>query len=114
MEESITKEEYNKKKFDLGIEKDILEAKIKNFEMLSQDVEISLEYLLDVVSRCKFLYESSGIDRKRKILKLVFPNFYLDGQKLGYTIRKPFDEFIKKASCTKIWVWWDSNPRPID
>lgn len=64
-----------------------------------------------MASRSYSLFESSGIDVKRKILKLVFPNFYLDGQNLSYDIRKPFDLFIKGSTCSINLGWKDSNLR---
>ena len=68
-----------------------------------------MKLMLKVVSRIYELYMSSEIDRKRKILKLVFPNFWLDGRKLLYDIKKPFDEFIKKAYYLLNWALEDSN-----
>ena len=68
-----------------------------------------MKLLLEVISRIYELYASSEIDRKRKILKLVFPNFWLDGRNLSYDIKKPFDEFIKKAYYLLNWRLGDSN-----
>ena len=42
--------------------------------------------------------------RKRKILKVVFPNFWLDGRKLLYDIKKPFEELLKGAVCLLNWA----------
>ena len=95
IDESITKDEYNKKKEELSILKDNIQSQITKLNEADDNFEITVEYLLDVASRSYSLFKSSGIDTKRKILKLVFPNFYLDGQNLSYDIRKPFDLFIK-------------------
>ncbi len=97
IDESITKDEYDKKKKELSILKDNIQSQITKINDANDDFEITVEYLLDVASRSYSLFKSSGIDTKRKILKLVFPNFYLDGQNLSYDIRKPFDMFIKRA-----------------
>ena len=56
---------------------------------------------------------SSEIDRKRKILKVAFPNFWLDGQKLLYDIKKPFEELLKGAVCLLNWAGVDSNHRTL-
>ncbi len=71
---------------------------------LTHNMHISMKHLLEVVSRIYELYVSSKIDRKRKILKLVFPNFWLDGRNLSYDIKKPFDEFIKGANYLLNWT----------
>ena len=97
IEESITKDEFDKRTHELFVRRDEINAEIAKLNELNDDLEITIEYLLDVANRSYSLFKSSGIDTKRKILKLIFPNFYLDGQNLSYEIRKPFDLFIKRA-----------------
>lgn len=109
LENSIDKETYDRKKAELTREVSLLENQIANFNNNSEQVNISMKHLLEVVSRIYELYASSEIDRKRKILKLVFPNFWLDGRKLSYDIKKPFDEFIKGANYLLKWRLGDSN-----
>ena len=102
--EDIDIETYKTKKAEIDKEIDLLENQIANFDNNIEEVHISQKYLLEVVSRIYELYASSEIDRKRKILKLVFPNFWLDGRNLSYDIKKPFDEFIKGANCLLNWA----------
>ena len=96
------------------MEQKTLENKIAELSTDNKEIEISLEYLLNLTSRVNSLYESSRIEKKRKILKLIFSNFFLNGSKLSYEIKRPLDMFIKRSNCLLNWVWWDSNPRPID
>ena len=77
LNEDIDKITYDKKKAELTREISLLESQIANFKNNSEDVHISMKLMLKVVSRIYELYMSSEIDRKRKILKLVFPNFWL-------------------------------------
>lgn len=111
IDESITKSDYDKKKQELAIERDNIQSQIIKLNDANDDFEITLEYLLDIASRSYSLFKSSGIETKRKILKLVFPNFYLDGQNLSYDIRKPFDLFIKGSNHSINLGWKDSNLR---
>lgn len=107
--EDIDKETYDRKKIELTREISVLESQISNFNSNVEEVHISMKHLLEVVSRIYELYASSEIDRKRKILKLIFPNFWLDGRNLSYELKKPFDEFIKKAYYLLNWRIGDSN-----
>lgn len=100
----ITKEQYLEKKAELEQHASILKEQISKFDQNSEQVELSMKHLLKVGSRVFELYSSSGIERKRSILKLVFPNFWLDGQKLSYDIKKPFDTFVKGAICLFNWT----------
>lgn len=95
---SITKDEYDKRRNLLIEEKHDIECKIAKHSEADEDFEITVEYILDIASRSYELFKSSGIDKKRRILNLVFPNFFLNGAKLEYTIRRPFDMLIKKSS----------------
>lgn len=109
LDNSIDKETYERKKAELTREVSLLENQIANFNNNSEEMHISMKHLLEVTSRIYELYASSEIARKRKILKLVFPNFWLDGRNLSYEIKKPFDEFIKKAFYLLNWRIGDSN-----
>ena len=111
IDESITKSDYDKKKQELAVERDNIQSQIIKLNDANDDFEITVEYLLDIASRSYSLFKSSGIETKRKILKLVFPNFYLDGQNLSYNIRKPFDLFIKGSNHSINLGWKDSNLR---
>ena len=113
LDNAIDKETYERKKEDLTREISRLENQIANFNNNSEEVCISMKRLLEVVSRMNELYASSEIDRKRKILKLVFPNFWLDGQNLLYNIKKPFEELLKGAYHLLNWAGVDSNHRTL-
>ena len=86
------------------MEQKTLEKRISELSTDNKEVKITLEYLLDLVSRVNSLYESSRIDKKRKILNLVFSNFFLNGSNLSYDIRKPFDIFVKRANRLLNWA----------
>lgn len=109
LESSITKDEYDKKSNSLRAEQYNIKAKMDSHIGADEDFAITVEYLLDLASRSYSLFESSGIEQKRKILNLVFTNFLLDGSKLDYTIKRPFDMLVKRSSCTTALGRKDSN-----
>lgn len=84
-------EPIDRRKYDI-------ETKIAKHNDADEDFAITVEYILDIASRTYELFKSSGIDKKHRILNLVFPNFFLNGSKLEYTIRRPFDMLVKKSS----------------
>lgn len=109
LEQSITKDEYDKKSNALRAEQYNIETRLSKYTTADEEFVITVEYLLDIASQSYNLFESSGIEEKRKILKLVFSNFYLNGSKLEYTIKRPFDLFIKQSSYTTALGRKDSN-----
>ena len=80
---------FSWKKQDIELEQKFIENKIAQLSTDNKEFEITLEYLLELVSKINFLYESSRIDKKRKILNLVFSNFFLNSSKLSYELKSP-------------------------
>ena len=113
LDNAIDKETYDRKKEKLTREISRLENQINNFNNNSEEVYISMKCLLEVASILNELYASSEIDRKRKILKTVFPNFWLDGRKLLCEMKKPFEELLKGAYRLLNWAGVDSNHRTL-
>ena len=60
--------------------------------------------LLELVENLYLRYISLSDIEKSKTLKIIFQNFYLDGQNVGYTYKKPFNSFVEGASCLKWWA----------
>ena len=99
----FTREEYLLEKQNIEIEQKTLEKRIAELSTDNKEIEITLEYLLDLVSRVNSLYKSSRIDKKRRILNLVFSNFFLNGSNLSYELKRPFDLFIKRSNRLLNW-----------
>lgn len=100
----FTREEYLLEKQNIEIEQKTLEKRIAELSTDNKEIEITLEYLLDLVSRVNSLYKSSRIDKKRRILNLVFSNFFLNGSNLSYELKRPFDLFIKRSNRLLNWA----------
>ena len=100
----FTRDEYLTEKQNIQREQEFIEKRIAELSTDNKEIVIALEYLLDLVSRVNSLYESSRIDRKRKILKLVFSNFFLNGSNLSYELKRPFDLFIKRSNRLLNWA----------
>ncbi len=68
--------------------------------------------LLSTASEAHKVFVGSTNEEKRILMNHVFQNLSLNGRKLEYTLRKPFDDFQR---CTEIEEWQgqkDLNPRP--
>ena len=86
------------------MEQKTLEQRIAELSTDNKEIEITLEYLLDLGSRVNSLYKSSRIDKKRRILNLVFSNFFLNGSNLSYELKRPIDLFIKRSNRLLNWA----------
>ena len=92
---SITQDEYDKKATDLRSEKATLENKISSISKADEEFEISVNYLLNLAHRAGELFQAANIEQKRQLLNIVLSNLEVDGQKLHYQARKPFDILLE-------------------
>lgn len=109
MEQSITKDEYDKKTNGLRAEQYNIRTKLDKHSNADEEFAITVEYLLDIASKANKLFKSSGIEQKRRILNLVFSNFSLNGSKLEYELKRPFNMFVKRSSYPITLGRKDSN-----
>ena len=53
-------------------------------------------------------------EKKRRLINLVLSTVKLNGRKLEYTLRPPFDMFVKLPKNEEWHALQDSNLRPTD
>lgn len=73
----------------------------------------SLEDLINLVSKIPEIYKNSNLDEKRKVLKLMYSNLFLQGKNPLFSIRKP-PERIFSRGFRHVWSGrHDSNMRHL-
>ena len=113
LENSITKDEYDKKALELRTEQANIKNDLNNIDKADEKFSITLEYLISLASKSYELFKSSKTEEKRQLIKFVFSNFEIDGKNIEFSIRKPFDKLLN-LSKGQIWLRLsDSNQRPI-
>lgn len=98
-------EEIKQKQLDLNLQ---AEDHIK----ADKEFIITTSYLLELASRASELFESSKEEQKRKLLNILLSNSKLEGEKLVFNLKTPFDVI---ARCSKSSNWLpglDSNQQP--
>ena len=75
---------------------------------------IGASYILDICSRADTLFdaESSKLEQKRYLIDFVLTNIMLDGEKLEFTLKEPFDAIAAMALSQEWYARQDSNLRP--
>ncbi len=110
----ISKEDHEEKRQQLMQKRKDIIREIENHTNADDKFSELLINLVELASRAFVAFKSSTIERKRKLINLVFGNLELKDGKLDFMLRSPFDAFVK---CTKIGEWrnrGDSNLRPSD
>lgn len=93
-------------------QKDILED-LKDHSAGDKAFVIGASYLLDVCSRALELFdaESTKVEQKRYLIDFILSNATLDGEKLQFNLKEPFEAVIALSKTGKWYPWRDSNPR---
>jgi site-specific DNA recombinase len=110
----ITKGDHEEKRKELTQKRADIAIEIENHETADDKFSQQLISLVELASGALETFKGSTTTEKRKLLNFVFANLELNGCKLDYTLRPPFDMFIK---CSEIGEWWsqgESNPRPFE
>jgi site-specific DNA recombinase len=94
----ISQNEYDEKARTLKQQQIEIAARIEQHQTGDDAFRTTLEALISVASRAADLFERSKAGQKRKLLSLVFSNLRLNGKKLDYTMRSPFDLMVNRPN----------------
>ncbi len=109
---SITKSYYEEKRKEYRAKQKTIESKIANLRVADEQYYLNSEYLLNIASRAKGLFESSEPLEKRVILKMTLQNLRLEGKTVRYDWINPFDKIALYASRLDWLPRVDSNHEP--
>lgn len=109
---SITTEQYNKKVIELKQRQIEIGGEMSSHTEADGKFNEALLTVLELARNAYTLFKSSELDEKRQLLNFVTTNLVLEGEKLHFTYRKPFDVIAKGLNNT-IWCHRvDLNHRP--
>ena len=108
----ITTSEYDKKAYELKQRQLEINEKQKFYLEADEKFTVTLTTLLKLASNAYKLFESSKVEQKRRLINFLLYNLELKGEKLTFSIRKPFDKFIDLGNCKEWSGRLDSNQRP--
>lgn len=110
LEESITKEVYNNKLTQLISRQQEINHLLEQHHKGNEQFKIALSSLITLASRAYDIFESSTIDEKRQLIGYVFSNLELEGAKLRFALKKPFNLFGDLTSNQEWRPLRESNP----
>lgn len=72
----------------------------------------TISNLLDVATRAYKIFEFSKPEKKRKLLNLMFSNLKLEGEKLAFDLKRPFDLMVSMSKTQNLLRRQDSDLQP--
>lgn len=102
--------QYKQKQYDLNLQ-------LEDHTKADESFLINASYLLELADRTAELFalpdDSSKVPLKRQLLSFLLSNLKLEGEKLLFTLKEPFN-VLYQASTSQNWLRRsDSNRRPM-
>lgn len=95
LQESITQNQYDEKATELKDRQYAIDAKLKLYTEADGNFIMTVSYLLDIATRANALFLSSKVDQKRRLISFVLSNLTLEGKKLRFNLKEPFDAILQ-------------------
>ena len=97
LDQSITPADYDKKLQELKDRQYRLNVELEEYTKADHQYHIHVGTVLNLSRRIGEIFESSELVEKRAILNFLLQNPTVDGRKLEFTLRKPFDTVLALA-----------------
>lgn len=80
-----------------------IDTKLAMLQEAEDNYYITAKYLLELTNRASELFESSEVEERRQLIKLVLQNLRVDGKLVRFDGLKPFDTILNYAD-NQLWL----------
>ena len=108
---SITQDEYDKKAIQLKERQGQINAELKILNDADEQFGTTLTSLISLASKAYDIFESSKIEQKRQLINFMFSNLRMNGAKLLFDLKQPFNLMVDLNSHHEWLGRQDSNLR---
>lgn len=102
LESKLTQEIYEQKKATLDKEIKGLEETKEKYQTFSNDTKEKIVNIFTLAGNIADIFKKASPTRQNELLKMLLTDCKLDGKKLEYTLKKPFDRLI---TCKDYKQW---------
>ena len=112
LDKSITQDEYDKKLQQLKDQQYRLDLEAEEHTKADHDFKLTVSRVFSMSRRAGSIFKRSEPQEKRMFLNYLLQNPTVDGKKLEFTLRKPFNLVHELAVCPNWLREQDSNLQP--
>jgi len=98
----ITKDMFNKKLKEWKEKQTDLELQMSSYTIADESFYVNANILLQAVKKASQVFENSEPTTKRQILNFLLQNLKLDGKKLDFQLKTPFDGVLKANTSSNL------------
>jgi len=99
---SITKDMFNKKLKEYKEKQTELNEEIQRYTDADENYYLTANILLNLAKKAYEIFESSEIPEKRQLLNFLLQNLKLQGKKLLFELKTPFDTVLQANKCSTL------------
>lgn len=110
---SITTEMFNKKLKEIKEKQAEILEKIQRYSNADEKFYLTANMMLNLAKRAKEVFIGSEVDHKRQILNFLLQNLILDGKRLKFELKTPFNWVLEANKCSDMCARRDSNLQPL-
>ncbi len=101
-DEEIVKEDYDKKLNEYQIKQSLINSEMASHHKADKDYYITIAMILSLAKRAYKIFKSSEPMEKRAFLNFLLQNCQLQGKKLNFTLKTPFDRVLEANRCSNL------------
>ena len=98
----LTDDVYDRKKDSIDKEIKLLEESKEKYKTFNNDTRDKIVNIFSLAGNISYVFQHASPTRKNELLKMLLQDCQLNGKRLEYTLRKPFDKLI---SCNNYKQW---------
>lgn len=107
----ITRDEWMEEKANIAAKREELQQTAEKYADISKDLQKTVNEALDIAACASEIMKKATPEQQNNLLGLILKDCYLDGQKLIYTLNKPFDKLINMKNSDS-WFDFDKSDAP--
>ena len=101
----ITKEMFNIKLKEYKERQSEIEAQLAQYTHADKDFYLNANMLLNLVKRAVSVFDGSEPETQRQIINFLLQNCKLDGKKLSFTLKTPFNRVLEATTSDTKLRW---------
>lgn len=103
LESKLTQDIYDMKKASIDKEIKSLEDTQKKYKTIDNDTKNKIINIFTIAGNISYIFQHASPSRQNELLKMLLKDCQLNGKRLEYTLKKPFDKLIKTRNI-KDWT----------
>ncbi len=101
-DKSITKEMFNKKLKEYKERQAEINEEMQRYDQADEKFYLTANTVLNLAKKAEQIFKNSEVVEKRQLLNFLLQNLKLQGKKLSFELKTPFDTVLQANKCSTL------------